>query len=192
MCVTDHMKPVMITGGSDSFAMIGVPPSESHSEGDSIVSEGTFSKNVIPLSSWKRDYERYFPATPEDSELNIGGEAQSKTILAELSKYPEAAIDSLRLQKECVFVLSLRNLPLCGVLAHRVLILFSEEIERLRRANERREKEKVSLKEMGVKKEKTGKSYSRARYASASLKNFNSAFLIIKQGLWNVCLIHRS
>ncbi|KAL5036476.1 hypothetical protein BDV3_005158 [Batrachochytrium dendrobatidis] len=133
--VMDHNKPILIMAGQDTFCGIGLPPSE--------ISKNTIGQRTfIPLEKWKSDYIVYFPKP----------KVQVVQDRIDLSKFPEHAIDVVRVQKD-------------------------EELERLRRANDRKMKDKDTLGDMasltlagsGKEQKKKGKSYSRANASLMSV-----------------------
>lgn len=88
--IDDHNKPLHILPGTDSFATIGLPPSEARGN------TGGNKGNVSGLASWKKDYEVYFPGSSNSIIVNTG----SGNVNADLAKYPEPLVDSMRAQKE--------------------------------------------------------------------------------------------
>nr|KAJ3422923.1 Cytoplasmic dynein 2 light intermediate chain 1 [Polyrhizophydium stewartii] len=124
----DHSKPIVMMAGQDTFSGIGLPPSE-------LAKDAVGRQPFVPYERWKADYEQYFPPQKVQKTLER----------VDLSKFPEPAVDSMRLQKD-------------------------EELEKMRRANERRLKDKdavggvpgLAMGNIGKEKKK-GKAYSRAK-----------------------------
>jgi dynein light intermediate chain 2 len=95
----DYQKPLFIVAGQDTLAGIGNPPS--------VVTTAVVGKSIVTgVDIWKRDYLKYF--------VNSGKKGES--VVFDIAKFPEAAIDNLRQQK-------------------------NDELEKIRKNNERRVKE---------------------------------------------------
>ena len=78
----NHLEPVVVSAGGDSFAQIG-----SAQGGDGEAGDASSQSSVALVEGWQALYSSYFPARPSDQEVVVN--------LDELKLLPEPQIDAL-------------------------------------------------------------------------------------------------